>query len=156
MVKTGKLEEVQAREVSLSDPYKSRANLTYVVEKRVVTQYTLFVQEQLWAPYVGRPVTWPESTCPLPTVDEQLDSMVWTPDFVPGRIVHQNIKPQPCNISSAFVETVKLMEIASRIMKTLWVSFVRQDCLKLTQMYRYGLKADVATLASSGVISEIR
>lgn len=84
-----------------------------------MTQYTLFVQEQLWAPYVGRPVTWPESTCPPPTVDEQLDSMMWEADFVPGRIVHQKIKPQPSYISSAFVETVKLMEIGSRIMKTL-------------------------------------
>lgn len=54
---------------------------------------------------------------PIPTIDEQLDAMIWTPDTVTDRDVQ--LKPQPTYVSSAFVETVKLMEIGAKIMNTL-------------------------------------
>ncbi|GHJ84926.1 hypothetical protein NliqN6_1328 [Naganishia liquefaciens] len=113
MVKSGKLTEVQARE-------------------RNVTFWTAVVQEGVWAPYVGRPVNIPEHTTPIPTVDEQLDALVWTPDTVTDRDVQ--LKSQPTYISSAFVETVKLMEIGAKIMNTL-TGVISEISLSLTTWY---------------------
>jgi hypothetical protein len=107
-------------------------------------------------------VNWPEYTAPPPSIDAQLDSLLWTPHDIPGRIVDRSLKAQPGMISSTFVETVKLMQIGARIMNTLCVAFRRKsDVLRprltmLSSGTSYGIKADMATLISSGVISEIR
>jgi hypothetical protein len=97
---------------------------------------------------------------PAPTVDEQLDNLIWIPHDIPGRVVELSLKPQPSMVSSTFVETVKLMEIGARIMNTLWVrispSLLADQLIRVGFFARYGIKTDIATLTRSGVISEIR
>ncbi|WWC70565.1 uncharacterized protein I206_104516 [Kwoniella pini CBS 10737] len=104
---------------------------------RNVTFWTTFVQEGLWAPYIGRSISLPEFTASPPTVDEELDQLLWTPEQPPTGI-DCSLKAQPGMISTTFVHTVKLMQIGERIMNTL-----------------YGIKADMSTLIRTGVISEI-
>ncbi len=87
--------------------------------QRNVTYFTTWIQEGLWAPYIGRPIQSPDTTAGPPTVDVELDNVVWTYPDAPERESEYLIKPQPCLVSSTFVETVKLMEIGGRIMNTL-------------------------------------
>ncbi|ORY32910.1 fungal-specific transcription factor domain-domain-containing protein [Naematelia encephala] len=114
-----------------------RGNVTAVqARERNVTFWTTFIQEGLWAPYIGRSITLPEYTAHPPTVDEQLDQLMWESKHDASS--DYPIKSQPGMISTTFVETVKLMRIGERIMNTL-----------------YGIKADMSTLLRTGVISEI-
>ncbi|KAK8847702.1 hypothetical protein IAR55_005561 [Kwoniella newhampshirensis] len=94
-----------------------RGNVTAVqARERNVTFWTTFVQEGLWAPYIGRSITLPEFTALPPTVDEQLDQLMW--DSKNDSNSDHPIKSQPGMISTTFVETVKLMRIGERIMNT--------------------------------------
>ncbi|WWD21795.1 hypothetical protein CI109_106283 [Kwoniella shandongensis] len=114
-----------------------RGNVTAVqARERNVTFWTTFIQEGLWAPYIGRSITTPEFTAHPPTVDEQLDQLMW--ENRRETSCDHPLRSQPGMISTTFVETVKLMRIGERIMNTL-----------------YGIKADMSTLLRTGVISEI-
>ncbi|KAH8080060.1 fungal-specific transcription factor domain-containing protein, partial [Filobasidium floriforme] len=115
LVRSGRLTEVQARD-------------------RNVTYWMTFVQEGLWAPYIGRPVNWPAHTTTPPSIDTNLDQLPWVAPS--GRLA---LDSQPGMISSAFVETVKLMAIGDKILNTL-----------------YGITADLVALSRSGAISDIR
>lgn len=90
------------------------------------TFWTVFCQEAVWAPYVGRAVLWPEHTVPPPSIDEELDA--WVDDDDGG----------PSMISTTFQQTVALMAIGVRIMNNL-----------------YGIRSDLGQLVRSGTISEI-
>ncbi|WWC62347.1 uncharacterized protein I303_104943 [Kwoniella dejecticola CBS 10117] len=115
-----------------------KGNVTSVqARERNVTFWTTFIQEGLWAPYIGRSISLPEYTALPPTVDEELDQLIWTPEEPPTG-VDCSLKAQPGMISTTFVHTVKLMRIGERIMNTL-----------------YGIKADMSHLVRTGVISEI-
>jgi hypothetical protein len=64
MLKNGKITEVQAREVS-----RIRIASNEIAHwpnrfdpQRSVTYWTAFIQEGLWAPYIGRPVYVPDCT----------------------------------------------------------------------------------------------
>lgn len=94
--------------------------------ERNSTWHTVFCQEAVWAPYVGRAVLWPESTVPPPSIDEELDAWIDDDD------------DQPSMISSTFQQTVSLMTLGNRIMDNL-----------------YGIKSDLASLVRSGTVSEI-
>lgn len=84
--------------------------------QRNVTFWTAVVQEGLWAPYIGRSIAMPEYTTSLPVIDISLDQVVF--DFPEW----SEIQPQPSMLSTAFLETVKLMQIGNRIMNTLQVT----------------------------------
>nr|XP_019045924.1 hypothetical protein I302_06315 [Kwoniella bestiolae CBS 10118]OCF24854.1 hypothetical protein I302_06315 [Kwoniella bestiolae CBS 10118] len=115
-----------------------KGNVTSVqARERNVTFWTTFIQEGLWAPYIGRPLSLPDFTAQPPTVDEELDQLVWQPEDPPTGI-DCTLKAQPGMLSTTFCHTVKLMKIGERIMNTL-----------------YGIKADMSTLIRTGVISEI-
>ena len=73
------------------------------------------VQEGLWAPYIGREISIPSYTTGLPVVDDSLDQVVF--EMPPWG----EIQSQPSMLSTAFLETVKLMQIGERIMNTMWV-----------------------------------
>lgn len=74
----------------------------------------------------------PEHTTSLPVIDNALDQILF--EFPPDA----ELKTQPSMLSTAFLETVKLMQIGNRIMNTL-----------------YGLKVDMPMLDHTGAISEI-
>ncbi|OCF30960.1 hypothetical protein I316_07366 [Kwoniella heveanensis BCC8398] len=115
-----------------------RGNVTASqAQERNVTFWTTFIQEGLWAPYIGRSISLPDFTAQPPTVDIELDQMLWEDKSTPPGM-EPILKPQPSMISTTFIHTVKLMRIGERIMNTL-----------------YGIKADMATLLRTGVISEI-
>ncbi|WVR06185.1 hypothetical protein IAU60_003215 [Kwoniella sp. DSM 27419] len=117
-----------------------RGNVTTEqARERNVTFWTTFIQEGLWAPYIGRSISLPEFTALPPTIDVELDQLTWEnndPPHGPGS--ESFVKPQPGMVSTTFVHTVKLMRIGERIMNTL-----------------YGIKADMSTLLRTGVVSEI-
>ena len=58
-----------------------------------------------------------ENSTALPTVDEQLDEMLWRWDNLDSP--DKGLPSQPCMFSTAFVETAKLSLIMQRIMTTL-------------------------------------
>ena len=131
MVKSGKLTEVQAREVCQVARFKSSHSHYPIAQRHLLDRSRsrrrlgtiCRTSRQYSRAYVcgsGRPratLTLTSHSTPIPTVDEQLDALVWTPDTVTDRDVQ--LKSQPTYISSAFVETVKLMEIGAKIMNTL-------------------------------------
>jgi hypothetical protein len=135
MIKSGKLTEVQAREVcpnrfctdffpgliphSETSPF-SRHSFKKVSGRHMSDGPSIFPNTRTSSIPLAIPKLTSRST-PLPVVDEQLDAIIWTPDSVVDRVVQMSLKPQPTYISSAFVETVKLMEIGARIMNTLYV-----------------------------------
>lgn len=81
--------------------------------QRNVTFWTAVVQEGLWAPYIGRSIAMPEYTTGLPLIDSSLDQVMFEfPEW-------SELQTQPTMLSTAFLETVKLMQIGNRIMNTL-------------------------------------
>ncbi|WWC95840.1 hypothetical protein V866_002707 [Kwoniella sp. B9012] len=115
-----------------------KGNVTSIqARERNVTFWTTFIQEGLWAPYIGRSISLPEYTALPPSIDEELDQLIWQPEDPPTG-EDCTLKAQPGMLSTTFCHTVKLMRIGERIMNTL-----------------YGIKADMSTLIRTGVISEI-
>ena len=87
-----------------------------LTEQRNTTFWTIFVQEGVWAPYIGRAMSTQPYTTRLPDVDADLDQVEWKP-ITPG--TSGLLSPQPGFLSTTFVHTVKLMLIGERIMNTL-------------------------------------
>jgi hypothetical protein len=87
-----------------------------LTKQRNTTFWTIFVQEGVWAPYIGRSMSTPAYTTRLPDIDIDLDQLEWKP-ITPG--TSGLLSPQPGMMSTTFVHTVKLMLIGERIMNTL-------------------------------------
>lgn len=82
-----------------------------------MTFWTTFIQEGVWAPYIGRPISLPDFTAHAPVIEADLDQYEW--DNKTAVVLDSPLLPQPSMISTVFGETVKLMRIGERIMNTL-------------------------------------
>ncbi|KAL7424094.1 hypothetical protein Q5752_001679 [Cryptotrichosporon argae] len=92
------------------------------------TFWTVFIQEQCWSIYVGRPHTVANYNSPLPIIDTAFDQAIWS----------REDPAQHCMLSSAFVETAKL-------------SVIMQDVMSIV----YSLKADRAKLLRDAHVSAL-
>ncbi|OXC63478.1 hypothetical protein AYX13_06698 [Cryptococcus neoformans] len=100
------------------------------------TWWTIFIQDQCWSVYIGRPHSMQDHNTPLPLVDPSLDALPWTwTELSSGETT---TPPQDCMLSSAFVETAKLSLIMQKVMTTL-----------------YSLRSDASRLQRDGAISEL-
>ncbi|KAH8085657.1 fungal-specific transcription factor domain-containing protein, partial [Filobasidium floriforme] len=102
-------------------------------KERTVVFWSTFSQETAWSPYIGRVGSQIEYTTSLPTPDVVTNELEWTP--FDGA---DTVRNGSCHISTAFVETVKLLRIGQDIMNSL-----------------YSIKANVSAIGRSGLISEI-
>jgi hypothetical protein len=82
--------------------------------QRCVTYWSCYVQEEMWAIYMGRtPLMTQWHSVPYPSADEITDNWEWTwPD---GRA-----PPQKTYLSTCFVYTTSLMRIATEITTTIY------------------------------------
>ncbi|BEI80510.1 hypothetical protein CcaverHIS002_0110390 [Cutaneotrichosporon cavernicola] len=82
--------------------------------QRCVTYWTCYVQEEMWAIYMGRtPLMSQWHSVPYPTVDTVTDNWEWTwPD--------SRAPPQKMYLSTCFVYTTALMRIATEITTTIY------------------------------------
>lgn len=93
--------------------------MTGLTSQRNATFWAVFIQEALWAPYIGRPLGLPEFTTPIPTVDDSLDELPWAVSSTSLTESSAHLRGQPSMIGTTFLETVKLMKIGERIMSTM-------------------------------------
>lgn len=85
------------------------------VVQRNVTFWTCFCQEGMWAIYIGRKPMMQDYQLPLPTTDQATDDTVWK--WPPGP--RSSLPPQKSYLSLAFVETARLMQVATEITRTM-------------------------------------
>lgn len=80
------------------------------------TFWSIFVQDQAWAFYAGRPHPIGDYNTPLPTIDEEFDAMQWVWDESP--MDNLQLKSQDCMMSRTFYETARLSIIMQKILLT--------------------------------------